>query len=120
MQYLIITYNGKEYGKAYIYIYNVVIVQLLSRIQLFVTSWTAACQAPLSSTISWSLLKFMYIESVVVYNHLILCCPSPPALNLSQHQGLFQRVGSSHQVTKVLELQLQRQSFQGISWVDFL
>ena len=38
--------------------------------------------------------------------------PSPPALNLSQHQGLFQRVGSSHQVAKVLEFQLQHQSFQ--------
>ena len=77
MQYLIITYNGKESEKAYlyIYIYNVVIVQLLSRIQLFVTSWTAARQAPLFSTISWSLLKFMSIESVVVYNHLLLCCP---------------------------------------------
>ena len=39
---------------------------------------------------------------------------SPPALNLSQHQGLFQWVGSSHQVTKVLELQFQHQSFQWI------
>ena len=36
---------------------------------------------------------------------------SPPAFNLSQHQGLFQRVSSSHQVAKVLELQLQHQSF---------
>ena len=38
--------------------------------------------------------------------------PSPPALNLSQHQGLFQWVSSSHQVAKVLEFQLQHQSFQ--------
>ena len=37
---------------------------------------------------------------------------SPPAFNLSQHQGLFQGVGSSHQVAKVLEFQLQFQSFQ--------
>ena len=44
--------------------------------------------------------------------------PSPFAINLSQHQCLFQRVGSSHQVTKVLELQLQ--SFQWIFRVDFL
>ena len=43
-----------------------------------------------------------------------LSSPSPPALNLSQHQGLFQWVGSSHQVAKVLELQLQHQSFQWI------
>ena len=41
-----------------------------------------------------------------------LLSPSPPALNLSQHQGLFKRVSSSHQVAKVLEFQLQHQSFQ--------
>ena len=41
-----------------------------------------------------------------------LSSPSPPALNLSQHQGLFHWVSSSHQVAKVLELQLQHQSFQ--------
>ena len=41
---------------------------------------------------------------------------SPPALNLSQHQGLFQWVSSSHQVAKVLELQLQHQSFQRKPW----
>ena len=43
-----------------------------------------------------------------------LSSSSPPALNLSQHQGLFQWAGSSHQVAKALELQLQHQSFQGI------
>ena len=43
---------------------------------------------------------------------------SPPALNLLQHQGLFQWVGSLHQVAKVLELQLQDQSFQWIFRVD--
>ena len=36
--------------------------------------WTAACQAPLSSVISWSLLRFMSFESVMLSNHLILCC----------------------------------------------
>ena len=45
---------------------------------------------------------------------------SPPAFNLSQHQGLFQRAGSSHQLAKVLELQLQHQSFQRIFRVDLL
>ena len=46
--------------------------------------------------------------------------PFPPAaFNLSQHQGLFQSVGSSHQVAKVLEFQLQHQSFQWIFRVDF-
>ena len=48
--------------------------QPLSHIQLFVTPWTAACQASLSFTISWSLLKFMSIESVMLSNYLILCC----------------------------------------------
>ena len=47
----------------------------LSRIQLFAIPWTAACQASLSFTISWSLLKLMCIESVMPSNHLILCCP---------------------------------------------
>ena len=46
--------------------------------------------------------------------------PSPPALNLPQHQGLFQRVSSSHQVAKVLEFQLQHQSFQWTSRTDLL
>jgi len=46
--------------------------------------------------------------------------PSPPAFNLSQHQGLFQWVGSSHQVAKVLEFELQHQSFQWIFSTDCL
>ena len=54
---------------------NVIVVQLLSCVQLFVTRWTAACQASLSFTISWSLLKLMSIESVMPSNHLDLCRP---------------------------------------------
>ena len=50
-------------------------VQLLSCVQLFVTPWTAARQASLSITNSWSLLKLMSIESVMPSNHLILCRP---------------------------------------------
>ena len=46
--------------------------------------------------------------------------PSPPTLNLFQHQGLFKWVSSSHQVAKVLELQLQDQSFQQTFRTDFL
>ena len=53
----------------------VVAVQSPSRVQLFVTSWTAARQASLSFTTSLSLLKFMYLGSVMTSNHLILCCP---------------------------------------------
>ena len=54
-----------------------VVVQPLSRVWLFVTPWTVAHQAPLSSTISQSLLRFVSIESVMPFNHLILCCPFP-------------------------------------------
>ena len=49
------------------------VVQLLSYVQLFVIPWTVAFQSSLTSTISWSLLKFMSIESKMVSNHLILC-----------------------------------------------
>ena len=49
-----------------------------------------------------------------------LSSPSPPTFNHSQHQGLFQWVSSSHQVAKVLEFQLQHQSFQWIFRIDFL
>ena len=82
------------------------VVQSLSRIQLFVTTWAATRQASLSFTISWSLLKLMSTESVMPSNNIVVCHPlSPPAFSLTQHQGLFQRVGSLHQVAKVLELQ---------------
>ena len=50
-------------------------VQSLSRVQLFVTSWTEACQASLPFTNSYSLRKLMSIVSVMPSNHLILCRP---------------------------------------------
>ena len=50
-------------------------VQLLSHVQFFVTPWTAACQASLSTTNSWSLLKLMSIKLVIPFSHLILCHP---------------------------------------------
>ena len=53
----------------------VVVVQSLSHVHLFVTPWTAACQASLSFTTSWSLFRFMSIELVMLSNHLILCRP---------------------------------------------
>ena len=77
-------------------------VQLLSRVRLFVNPWTAAHQAYLFITNSQSSLRLMSIESVMASNHLILPSPSPPALNLSQHQGLFKWVSSLHQVAKIL------------------
>ena len=51
----------------------VIVLHSLSRVWLFATPWTAACQASLSFTMSQSLLKLMSIESVMPFNHLILC-----------------------------------------------
>ena len=53
----------------------VIVVQPLSCVRLFVTPWTAAHQASLSITNSQSLLKIMYIKSMIPSNHFILCCP---------------------------------------------
>ena len=64
----------------------VVVVQSLSHIRLLVTPWTAAHQASLSFTISWSVLKLMSLELVMPYHPLL---PPSPTLNLSQRQGLF-------------------------------
>ena len=54
---------------------GLVVVQSLSHVRLFATPWTAARQAPLSFTISWSSLELMFIESAMPSNHLILCHP---------------------------------------------
>ena len=55
---------------------------MLSHVRLFMTPWTTPCQASLSITNSWSLLKLMSIKSVMPSNHLILCCPRllPPSI----------------------------------------
>ena len=71
------------------YFFVVVVFQWLSHAWLFATSLTAACQAPLSSTISWSLLKFMFIESVMISNHLILCHPLLLLLSISSSIRAF-------------------------------
>ena len=60
-----------------------------------------------------------WVSDVIQPSHP-LSSPSPPALNLSQHQGLFKWIGSSHQVAKVLEFQLQHQSFQWTLRTDLL
>ena len=55
------------------YLLFMLLLLLFGHVHLFVTPWTAACQAPLSFAISQSLLKFMSIESVIPSNHLVLC-----------------------------------------------
>ena len=89
-----------------------VVVQSLSNVQFFVTLWTAAHQTSLSFTISWSLLKL--IESMMPSNHLILYHLLLLLPSVSQHQDLFWWISFSHQMAKVLEFQLQHQSFQWI------
>ena len=96
-----------------------VVVQSPSHVWFFKTPWTAACQTSLSLTISQSLSNFMSI-ALVMPSSISSSVASSPAFNLSQHQGLFQWVGCSHQLTKVLELQLQHQSFQWVFRIDFL
>ena len=67
--------EAKRYLKVESRFLVVVVVQSLSRVQLFVTLWTAACQASLPCTITGHLFKFTSIESVKPSNHLILCHP---------------------------------------------
>ena len=62
-------------------------VQSLSCVRLFVSPWTPACQAFLTISNSWSLLKFMSIKSVMPTSHLILCCP------LFLQPSIFPRIG---------------------------
>ena len=114
-----ISLSGQEVS-VLIHIYIFSSVHSLSRDQLFATPWTAACQASLSITNSQSLLKLLFIESVMPSNQLILSTPSLPAFSPPQHQGFFQWVSSSHQVAKVLELQFRHQSVQWIVRVNCL
>ena len=93
------------------------VIQSLSRVQLFATPWTAACQAPLSSTVSQSLLRLISTESVMLSNHLKLCyilllLPSIfPSIRVFSSESAFHIRWPK---------ELQHQSFQWISRVDFL
>ena len=85
------------------------------------TPWTAARQASLSINNSKELTqKHVHWDGDTMQPSHPLSPPSPPAFNLSQHQGLYQWVSSSHQVATVLEFQLDHQSFQWIFRTDFL
>ena len=98
--------------------------------------WFLSCYYPISQScpalcnrMSGFLVLYYQPEFSLTHGHWVddatqpshpLSPPSPPALNFSQHQGLLQWVSFLHQVVKVLELQLQHQSFQGIFRTDFL
>ena len=77
---------------------------VLSHVLLFVTPWTAARHASLSFTISWHLLKLMPTESVMPFNHLILCCPLLLLLS----------------ITSVLPMNTQGWSLGWTGWISLL
>ena len=94
-------------------------VQSLSCVQLFVTPWTAAHQGfPVHHQLPEFTQTHVHQVSDAIQPSHPLSSPSLPALNPSQHQGLFQWVSSSLQKAKVLEL--QHQSFQWIFRTDLL
>ena len=93
-------------------------VQLLSRVRLLVTHELQHTRPPCPSPTS-GVHPNSWVSDTIQPSHPLLS-PSLPALNLSQHQGLFKWVSSSHQVAKVLELQLQHQSFQWTPRTDLL
>ena len=124
--YIIIIFKNSKSGTllffSYFYTDSVnFVVQLLSHVQLFVTPWTAAHQASLYITNSRSLLKLMSIKLVMPSNHLILWRPLLLLPSIFLSIRVFSKgVSSSHLVAKVLEFQLQHQSFQRIFRTDLL
>ena len=76
--------------------------QLLSHVQLCAIPWTAACQASLSFTASWSLLKLISIELVMPSNHLIVCCHLLLLPSIFPSIRFFSIELTLHQVTKML------------------
>ena len=108
---------------------QIVVVQSLSCVQLFVTTWTVAHQASLSFTISQSLQKLMSTESVMSSNHLILCHPFSSCLQSFPASGSFlmshlfasggQSIGVSASAS-VLPMNIQGWFPLGLTWFDLL
>ena len=99
----------------------VVVAQSLSCVSLFVTPWSAAHQPSLVFSSFRSLLKIISIELMMPSHHLVLCCLLLLWLSIFPSIRDFgQWVGSMHQMAKVLELQLQHQSFQRNPSADLL
>ena len=102
-------------------------VQLLSRVQLFVTPWTAARQASLSITNSQNLPKLMSIEAVMPSNHLILCCPlssclqSFPVSESFAMSQLFEAGGQSIGVSASASvLPMNIQDWSPLGWTGWI
>ena len=95
-------------------------VQSLSHVQVFATPWTAACQASLSITISWNLLKLMSIELVMPSNHFILCCPLSSRLQSFPESGSLPTSQFFESGGQSIGASVQHQSLQWIFRTDFL
>ena len=103
---------------------NISSVQLLSCVQLFATPWIPGL--PAYHQLPESTQTYVHWFGDAIQPSYPLSSPSSPALNLSQHQGLFKWVSSSYQVAKVLEFQLQHQTFMNtqdwspLGWTDWI
>ena len=93
-------------------------VQSLSHVRLFAIPWTAAFQASLSITNSWSLLKLMSVESMMPSNHLILCHPLLLPPSIFPNIRVFSNESVLHIRWPKYWFQLQHQSFQWIPRTD--
>ena len=103
---------------------NISSVQLLSCVQLFATPWIPGL--PAYHQLPESTQTYVHWFGDAIQPSYPLSSPSSPALNLSQHQGLFKWVSSSYQVAKVLEFQLKHQTFMNtqdwspLGWTDWI
>ena len=116
--YFICLIANRSSSKVSLKIFAVIIVQSLNHVWLFVTPWPSTPDFPVLHHLLELAQTHVHWVSDAIHPSHPLSSPSPPALNLSQHQYLFQWVSFSHQVAKILELQLQHQPFQWIFMVD--
>ena len=106
---------GRHKSFVYCHLIYQVVVQSLSCVQLFVTSWTYSMpSSPFLQHLPGFVQTHVHWVGDAIQPYHPLSSPSPPPHTLSKHWSLLQWVSSSYQVPKVLELQLQHQSFQ---WV---
>ena len=117
-----------EHVFIFFFIHWPALVQLLSRVRLCRPMDRSMPGLPVHQQLPEFTQTHVHWVGDTIQPYHLLSSPSPPAFNLSQHQGLFKWVSSSHQVAKVLEFQLQHQSFHEhpglisfrMDWLDFL
>ena len=114
-------FQGVEFLKFIVDSFNYYLITLyfswgcccsVTLVRLFLMPWTAACQASLSFIISQSLLRLMSFESMMPSSHLIRCRPLLLLPPIFPNIRVFSNGLALHQVAKLLDLQLQHQSFQ--------